>query len=100
MYRGREVTGDDGEGNVDMRNLFQRLRIMQRIILALLVPSLGLALAAALIVADKRATVTDMQRLSSLAGLATNISGLVHDMQRERGASAVFIGSRGQQLVR
>jgi len=83
-----------------MGRLFSRLRIMQRIVLALLVPSLGLALAAAVIVLDKRATVTDMQRLVSLAALATNISGLVHDMQRERGASAVFIGSRGQQLVR
>ena len=83
-----------------MGQLFSRLRIMQRIVLALLVPSLGLALAAAVIVIEKRTTVTDMQRLSSLAGLATHISGLVHDMQRERGASAVFIGSRGQQLVR
>ena len=75
-----------------MGQLFSRLRIMQRIVLALLVPSLGLALAAAVIVIEKRTTVTDMQRLSSLAGLATHISGLVHDMQRERGASAVFIG--------
>jgi len=83
-----------------MGALFNRLRIMHRIVLALLVPSLGLALAAAVIVTEKRATVTDMQRLSALAGLATHISGLVHDMQRERGASAVFIGSRGQQLVR
>jgi hypothetical protein len=83
-----------------MAKLFRQLRIMHRVVLALLVPSLGLALAAALIVADKRATVNDMQRLTDLAGLATRISGLVHDMQRERGASAVFVGSRGQQLVR
>ena len=83
-----------------MGQLFNRLRIMHRIVLALLVPSLGLALAASVIVVEKRAVVTDMQRLSNLAGLATHISGLVHDMQRERGASAVFIGSRGQQLVR
>jgi methyl-accepting chemotaxis protein len=83
-----------------MRNLFSRFRIMHRVVLALLVPSLGLALAAASVVAGKQATVADMQTLSGLTQLATKVSGLVHEMQRERGASAVFLGSKGAQLQR
>jgi methyl-accepting chemotaxis protein len=77
-----------------------RFRIMHRVILALLVPSLGLAVAAGMIVAEKRTTVAEMHKLSTLAGLATRVSGLVHDMQRERGASAVYLGSKGTQLQR
>jgi methyl-accepting chemotaxis protein len=83
-----------------MKGLVGRFRIMHRVIFALLVPLIGLAIAAGMIVAEKRATVGEMHKLSSLAGLATQVSGLVHDMQRERGASAVFLGSKGTQLQR
>ncbi|MEH2588469.1 methyl-accepting chemotaxis protein [Bradyrhizobium sp. AZCC 1721] len=79
---------------------FGRLRIMPRILCALLVPSLGLLLASSIVVREKAATVGEMQKLSTLAGLATRVSGLVHEMQRERGASAVFLGSKGEQLKR
>ena len=76
------------------------LRVMPRILCALLVPSLSLLLASWIVVREKAATVGEMQKLSTLAGLATRVSGLVHDMQRERGASAVFLGSKGEQLKR
>ena len=79
---------------------FARSGLMLRILCALLVPSLGLIAAATVIVLDKASTVREMQNLTMLTGLATTISGLVHEMQKERGASAVFLGSNGQQLKR
>src|SRR5689334_21739359 len=74
------------------------VRIMPRVLFALFVPSLGLVLASSIIVAEKRATVSEMQKLTSLAGLATHVSALVHELQKERGASALFLGSKGQAM--
>jgi methyl-accepting chemotaxis protein len=77
-----------------------RFRILHRFLLALLLPTLGLAFAASLIVVDKRATVREMNTLAELVDIATVISGLVHELQKERGSSALFLGSGGQQFVR
>jgi hypothetical protein len=63
-----------------MSSIFRRFRIMHRMVLALLVPMLGFAFAAALIVVDKRATVTRMDKLSTLGGAATHISALVREL--------------------
>ncbi len=82
-----------------MLRVFGRLRIVHRIAIALLIPSIALALAAAIIINGKRQTVSEMERLSTLTDLATTIGAMVHDIQRERGASAVFVGSKGQQLA-
>jgi methyl-accepting chemotaxis protein len=76
------------------------LRIMPRVLLALLVPSLGLLLAASIIVAERAETVGEMRRLSALVGLTTQVSKLVHELQKERGASALFLGSRGEKFAR
>ena len=83
-----------------MTSFLRRLRIVHRIAIALLIPSIALALAAALIVSDKLQTSNQMERLAAMTDLATTIGALVHDLQRERGASAAFLGSKGQQLVK
>ncbi len=41
-------------------------------------------------------TAAEMRQLASLAELASPIGELVHDLQKERGFSAGFIGARGQ----
>ncbi len=41
-----------------------------------------------------------MRHVSALSGLVTDTSALVHDLQRERGASGAFIGSKGSQMAR
>ena len=40
-----------------------------------------------------------MAGLDELAERIADISALIHDMQRERGASAVFLGSKGTQMA-
>ena len=39
-----------------------------------------------------------MQKISNLATLATKISALVHETQKERGVTAVFMGSEGDRF--
>jgi methyl-accepting chemotaxis protein len=80
--------------------MIMRFRILHRFLLALMVPTLGLALAASEIVFEKRATVREMNALAELVDVATVISGLVHELQKERGGSALFLGSGGRQFVR
>ena len=83
-----------------MPSLMSRMSVHSRIILALTLPVVGFLVCAGSILWSRWETVGDMAQLQRIADLATRLSDLVHDMQRERGASAVFIGSRGQQLVR
>ena len=40
----------------------------------------------------------EMEKLNSLAQSVATISRLVHEFQRERGASALFLGSKGKQF--
>jgi methyl-accepting chemotaxis protein len=70
-----------------------------RIILPLLPPVLGLLVLAGALLAEKLATVTAMQRVAVLTDLVTDTSALIHEIQRERGASGGFIGSKGAELA-
>ncbi|SCA56074.1 Methyl-accepting chemotaxis protein [Candidatus Terasakiella magnetica] len=74
------------------------LQIRFRIMLALALPVIGLLFFAGSIVLDKRQISTNMERLTTLADLAPTISALVHELQKERGTSAGFIGSKGQKF--
>ena len=40
----------------------------------------------------------ELQKIEQVTILATKISALVHNTQKERGASAGFIGSKGKKL--
>ena len=78
---------------------FNNLRIQYRVLLAVMIPILGLLAAAGTIVVGKRTTVTEMSQLGDVVAVTTAISNLIHELQRERGGSAVFLGSRGQQMA-
>ncbi len=82
-----------------MFSFFQNIKISLRIALALALPIIGLLIFSGMSVLDKREIVSKMDRLQELADLAPTISNLVHEMQKERGASAVFIGSKGTKMV-
>jgi hypothetical protein len=70
-----------------------------RIALPLLLPVLGLLALSGLLLTQKLATVNAMQHVNALSNLVTDTSALVHELQRERGASGVFLGSKGTELV-
>ena len=77
-------------------DLLSRFKIRTRIGFALAVPLFGLLVLAAIAVGAQWRIASEMDRLDALAGLAPEISAMVHELQKERGASAGFIGKRGQ----
>jgi methyl-accepting chemotaxis protein len=76
-----------------------RIGLSVRIALPLLLPVLGLLALSGVLLAQKLATVTAMGHVSALSDLVTDSSALVHELQRERGAAGVFVGSKGTDLV-
>jgi methyl-accepting chemotaxis protein len=75
-------------------------KIGPRIAFALAVPIFGAVVMAGQVLLNKFQVATEMATLSRAVDLSTRLSALVHDLQRERGASAVLVGSNGQQFQR
>ena len=75
---------------------FANLKIGVRVLSGLLLLTCGLLWLAGEMLVERYATVQDMQRVGRLADLAPTVSALVHELQKERGRSAGFIGSKGE----
>ncbi|TXN60202.1 chemotaxis protein, partial [Methylobacterium sp. WL18] len=69
-----------------------------RILAVALAPCLAFAGAAGWAVSDQWARRAEMDRVETLVGLASRISAFVHEAQRERGASSLFLAARGAQF--
>src|ERR1700749_4874820 len=74
------------------------LKIGSRLGIAVLLPVLVAIALAAYDLAIRWNTAVEMARLGNLTDGVASISSFIHELQRERGASAVFIGSKGTQL--
>ncbi len=70
-----------------------------RIVLALAIPVIALIGLSAVGLRDQLQAVAGITKVERQAGLAVAISGLVHELQRERGASAGFLGSKGNKFA-
>ena len=81
-------------GNV-MNGFLCNRPIGLRIAVALLLPVLGLVFFSGAMVLERRTVVVEMGSLERLAAVAPDISAVVHELQKERGASAGFIGAKG-----
>ncbi len=82
-----------------MLSFLNNRRIRTRMALVIALPLLGIAGGFGKMVLDKWNAFQDMRTVQTVSALAADISGLVHDLQRERGASAVFQGSKGTQMA-
>jgi methyl-accepting chemotaxis protein len=69
-----------------------------RILAVALAPCLAFAGAAGLAASDQWARRAEMDRVEGLVGLASRVSAFVHEAQRERGASSLFLGAKGAQF--
>jgi len=76
-----------------MSGFLSSLRIGPRLAMALVMPLLGLVGFGSLAVIDRATLSSDMSRISRLAHFAPDISLVVHSLQRERGATAGFLGN-------
>ena len=83
-----------------MNALLNRLKISKKIGLALALPVLGLLAFSGFAVFDQYRTENEMATLQRIAGLAPDIGALVHELQKERGLSEGFIGSKGAAKFR
>ena len=78
----------------------ENIKIGARISIALVVPIIGFLLFSGFTVIEKRQVASEMESIQTLAQLAPTISALVHELQKERGASAGFIGSKGKKFTK
>jgi methyl-accepting chemotaxis protein len=78
--------------------MFTNLRIYQRLVAAIILPlSLLIGLAGYDLSARWNA-YSEVKKVVPLVEGVARLSRFIHELQRERGASAVFVGSKGSQL--
>jgi len=75
-----------------------KLNIGQKIVLFGLLPSIATIFFIYTIITEKIHVKASADRIVKLSQYVINASGLVHELQKERGASAVYIGSSGNKM--
>ena len=78
-----------------MKNIKIKYRIFALSVGALI----GMLIFSGYLLIEKRQVSSDMESLNELARLGPVVSAMVHEMQKERGASAGFIASKGQKFT-
>ena len=78
--------------------MLKNMKIGSRIALALVLPIVGLLFFSATSIWDKHIVFKEMETLGELADIAPTISEVVHELQKERGTNAVYIGSNGAKF--
>jgi len=73
-------------------------KIGSRIALLLVLPLLGIVTLSGWLVLERHRTVGEMQTMQELTDLAPSVGDLIHNLQKERGMSAGFLGSKGAQF--
>ncbi len=82
-----------------MKQLIANLKVRNKIVIMLLFPLLAVFVFSAVEVHSKYALVTEMTHLQSLSTLAVKLSAVVHQSQRERGRTALFLSSGGKNAI-
>nr|WP_299242227.1 methyl-accepting chemotaxis protein [uncultured Halomonas sp.] len=70
----------------------------RKFLLVLALPILAMAYFAITGIVERQRTTSTMSDLQSLTALAQKASNLVHELQQERGMTAGFLGSKGQDF--
>ena len=70
-----------------------------RIVAVALIPCLAFGAVAGVAVAERAEHGRVMARMEALTGLSVRIGAFVHEAQKERGASSLFLGSKGSQFA-
>ncbi len=79
-----------------MSKIIANMRLRTQVLLILLLPLLGLVGLGADMVAGKQRLMADMSRFEEIAQFAVEVSAFVHELQKERATTGVFVGSKGQ----
>ncbi|MGH7438273.1 MAG: methyl-accepting chemotaxis protein, partial [Polyangiaceae bacterium] len=81
-----------------LRRLAADLRIRTKLVLMLLVPLGLLATFRTAALMDSARSASEMSDLRTLVNVCVNISAVIHETQRERGATGVFLG-KGKEFA-
>ncbi len=79
--------------------MLKNLSLSSKLILILLCPLLGFLWLASLYIADSYDTLKQMENTVGASEAAQKVSQLITTLQRERGASGVFLGSQGRTMA-
>jgi len=79
-------------------NFINNLSFKNKIILLLSLPLMGLIYFSSAAILSEHKTANEMEKIQQLVQMGTNISSLVHELQKERGATAVYMGSGGKRF--
>ena len=79
--------------------LFNDIRIGRRMALALALPMIASLFLAGMLLYERYGTATEMDTVRDMAILAPKIGSAVHELQKERGQSAVFLSSKGKKFT-
>ncbi|MEQ9170693.1 MAG: nitrate- and nitrite sensing domain-containing protein [Rhodospirillales bacterium] len=82
-----------------MSSFLSRAPIRRKIVYLLALPVIGLLAFSGLSVTETFVIADRIAKVSTLAELAPDISAVVHELQKERGRSAGFIGSGGKKFA-
>ncbi len=81
-----------------MGSLSARVKVRTRILVLLALPLLVSAALAALLFERERSLAAEAEHVAGIVALGPEIGALVHELQKERGMSAGFIGSKGARF--
>jgi len=77
--------------------MLKNMSIRMKLILQILIPTVTILLLASILIYGKYSEVETFQRAEKSSALLSRISSLVHETQKERGMSAVYLGSHGKK---
>ena len=80
-------------------NWLRSLKIRTKLVLLLLAPLAGLLYMGVGEIKDKQIYGNQISQIQALSHFTSSASALVHELQKERGASAGFLGSKGKKFV-
>jgi len=80
-------------------NLLNQLSMKTKLFLIFTIPTLALLYQVTVSIIEKNNTVNNAESLSISLKIATKASSLVHELQKERGATAGFLGSKGKKFA-
>ncbi len=79
--------------------IINKMMLKWKLLVLLLMPVLGLVWFAQSELRESSHLSLEAQHISQLVSLSVKVSALVHEIQKERGASAGFIGSNGSKFT-
>ncbi len=74
--------------------LLGNMRVMRKLALALSIPMAGVVVTSSLLVWDQWQASRRADDLASVTRLSVGMTGLVHELQKERGSSSVFLSGK------